>query len=458
MSNTPLLLSDLIEESKKSIHEDSEDTKNSEGILFQFVHAAYPPYDITGCESEALALLINFSVRRNNASNPLDLECAENHLNEDNCRLIKRYYKSLHGIHTHNIKFPLSYLKGNIRSKQTYDDTDPYVHSRSIKPEKKWGYSHNAAYIKAQKAICSEFYYEGRLTCIFEEIRNNNSLGHQFVMLLTNAVDRSEGKDEDEDEDERLDKLVESAILQISLEQYPELATDPQIFSLRKSNSEKDVLLSPVVSTALQRSLIIRLKNCPYWMKTHQWVGTGLDKNTYGDLISDNGGFLSVFLSKPPVELQSKFGLLIERLEAIGHLYQFDLLCPDFLYYFTAKVNSNTGEQKRITTYKQNQIVDKECRLMVHSVFRDYKSLNQYRSYGKKIPGENENFSCYSPAQAFLITGNTRKSETVKTILDEVMPLLNTKIEQLAAEKQLPFTSHHQRAFIDAIKKYLLKT
>ena len=441
------LLSSLIEQSKTCAPDDSED------ILYQFVSAHHRPYDITGCENEALALLVNFSVKRTAVHNPLSLGSASNQLEEKNCRLVERYYQSVKGIHTHNIKFPLSFLRGNIRHEYTFDPDDPYVHPGSVKPSKRWGYSQNAAYIKAAKALFSEFYFEGKLTSLFEEVRSHSGLGKRFISLLTDAVDNNwEAKNE---EDERPDELVESSILNMAMNTYPDFATDPQIHSHLANSNEGSILLSPIVNTSLQRELYIRLQDSPPWMKAGCFVGTDLDKNTYGDLISDTGGFLRVFRSIPPREVKSKYRLLLERLGTIGHLYRFDQVSPDFLMFFTNIADTETGQLKRTTTYRQNQIIKKELRLLARSIFRDYKYLYSCMKNGKRIKGRDESFPQYSRAQAYLLTRNTRRSEAFKAIKNELMPILEAKIEPLAVEAGLPFTVHHRQGLTDAIGEYL---
>lgn len=436
------------------IEQANDSADDSEGILYQFLSAHRRPYDITGSENQALALLINFSVKRSAVHNPLSMVVAKSQLKDDNCKLVKRYYQSIKGIHTHNIKFPLSFLRGNIRHEYFYNADDPYVHPGSVQPSKRWGNSQNAEYIKSAKALYSEFYFEGKLTSVFEEIRNHSSLGEQFIELLIDAVDSSwKAKNEG---DERPDELVHAGILQMKMHAYPNFATDPQIYSLRTSDNESPILLSPVVNSSLQRELYIRLQqDSPPWLKAACLVGTGLDKNTYGDLISDTGGFLRVLSSKPPKELKSKFGLLIERLNTIGHLYRFDQITPDFLYFFSNQKDTETGLLKRVTTYRQNQVIKKECYSIVCSIFRDYRSLNYFRKKGESIHGEDENYPAYSRAQAYILARNTRRKVAFQTIIDELIPLLEERIVLLTAKVDLPYTLHHQQVISDAIRDYL---
>ncbi|MTI11855.1 hypothetical protein, partial [Sansalvadorimonas verongulae] len=163
MNSSPQLLKELLCESRES--------DNPIATLYRFVRKTSSLYDITGCEEEAISLLINFSVRRDKITNPLDRAEAIEHLAEEQNKLIKRFTNTLKGLHTHNAKFPRSYIKSNIYHRCQYDETDPYVHPGSVNISKQLGYSQNAAFIKASKGLIAEFVFEGRRTSMLEEIQ-----------------------------------------------------------------------------------------------------------------------------------------------------------------------------------------------------------------------------------------------------------------------------------------------
>ena len=168
-----LTLISLIEDSKTT------DDKTSDEVLYRFVSATCSPYEIAGVEEDAIALLINFSVKRSDVTDPLSMEEALCHLADNECRLIKRHQASLKGWHTHNIKFPNSYFRGNIRCVLPFDEHDPYVHSGSVRLRKRFGYAQNAENIKACKGLLAEFYYQGQLTSMLEEIQQGSALANQ---------------------------------------------------------------------------------------------------------------------------------------------------------------------------------------------------------------------------------------------------------------------------------------
>ncbi len=183
MSKEPLKLQDLIRVSEES---DSPDD-----VLYRFVSAYREGYEIEGCEEEAICLLVNFSVRRDQVEDPLNREEAIKHLQEKDFQLIRRYKDSLRGYHTHNTKFPLSFLRSNVFCDLPYDETDPYVHSGSVKLNKRYGYAQNAKYIKAAKAILAEFYYQGVRTSMIEEFQRDSILSHLFLGLLEESAERN---------------------------------------------------------------------------------------------------------------------------------------------------------------------------------------------------------------------------------------------------------------------------
>ena len=57
MAHTIPTLASLIEESKSS------EDKTPDEVLYRFVSAAYTSYEVEGCESEAILLLVNFSIK-----------------------------------------------------------------------------------------------------------------------------------------------------------------------------------------------------------------------------------------------------------------------------------------------------------------------------------------------------------------------------------------------------------
>ena len=267
-------------------------------ILYRFVSAVRRPYEITGYEEQAVTLLINFSVKREHVSNPLDRQEAISHLTENDFQLIKRFSDSIRGRHTHNIKWPLCFLKGNLFQPLPYDEHDPYVHSGSVKLSKRFGYAQNAANIKACKGLLAEFLCHGELTSMLEEVRVGSDLGSIFMTVLEESIlfcKHNRKSDEEAWErriqpEELLDEL-RSTISALPTEVCPEIVTDPQIYAFTNPD-EPELLLSPVAHTGMMREVHIRLSRGEIWQRTGMRIGSKNDLHTYGDLISDSGGYL----------------------------------------------------------------------------------------------------------------------------------------------------------------------
>ena len=306
------------------------------------------------------------------------------HLSERQNQLIKRFQASLKGQHTHNIKFPKSYYKGNIRCELPFSENDPYVHSGSVNLRKRFGYSQNAAYIKANKGLLAEFYHHGRRTSMFEEIQQGSELGCQFMALLETAENKTRlaesekaaTEEMEESEEEVVSSLYET-IMSMSEEAFPDHATDPQVYAFTEAG-EPELLLSPVAHTGVMYEINLRLKECEeYWLKTWVRAGTGNDVHTYGDLVSDTGGMLRVLRSLPPVERKKgEFRLLMNRLKDFGHLYQFGYVTAFFKQFNTAYIDEESGEQRVWTTYRQNQVIEREAAKIAKLIFSQYRQLN----------------------------------------------------------------------------------
>ncbi|MCW7556378.1 hypothetical protein NX722_27840 [Endozoicomonas gorgoniicola] len=442
-------LADLIQESQTTEDQSPDD------VLFQFVSSYYPPYDIDGCEEEAISLLINFSVKRDAVDDPLSSEEAVRHLADNNNQLIKRFQATLKGWHTHNRKFPLSFQRGNIRCLLPYDENDPYVHSGSVKLRKRYGYSQNAAYIKASKGMLAEFIHHGRLTSMLEEIQQNNTLGEQFMAMLYEAEEaaRRLSKDQDENDESAVDNLYER-ILSLSSEEFPDTATDPQIFALTDAG-EPEFLLSPSVHTGMMAEINLRLKESAFWLSRWMRTGTGNDVHTYGDLLSDCGGRLRVLRSEPPVERKGEFGRLMNRFVSAGNLYSFKIVTAFFMKFATAYIDEETGEQKRWTTFRQNHVLENEADKIAKSIFSQYRKLDFYLSLGKKLPKRCQHIIDKSKAQGYLAKRQTRTTKNIDAVLDELMPGLFQHIDSLISEDVLPFTEHQQKIVQNAIIGYL---
>lgn len=444
-------LANLIEKSKTCEEEDLEPNE----LLYHFVSAGRPPYEIAGYKDEAICLLINFSIKRENVENPLDLEEARQHLEENNNQLIKRFLASIRGWHTHNVKFPLSFLRGNIRYVLPYDDSDPYVHSGSVKLRKRFGYSQNAAYIKASKALLGEFVYHGKLTSMLEEIQQASPLAERFMKLLYEAEESTGCRQQQGEESEKestVDNLYKS-ILSLPVEEFPDSAKVPQIFAFT-DEGEPNLLLSPVAHTGMMYEINLRLREYEPWLGTWMVTGTGNDRNTYGDLVSDTGGWLKVLRSVPPVERKGKFGKLANQLCSAGHLYSFKRITIFFTKFSTAYIDEETGEQKRRTSYRQNQVLENQAEKIAESIFGLYQKLNFYLSIGRIIPKRCQHVIDNSEAQNHLIKKGVKTSKAIKVVLEELMPLLVHHINSLIPEDELPFTEHQQEVIRNAIIGY----
>ena len=455
MRAQPQTLKDLILESQTS------EELSADEVLYRFVSSAHPPYEIQGCEEEALCLLINFSAKRKSVKEPLSFDEAEDHLMEKKGILIKRYAQALPGKHTHNIKALRSYHQGVIRYELPYDSQTPYVHSGSVKLSIRNGYSGNAAYTKAAKALQAEFFYNGQLTSMLEEVQSNSKLGQRFMSLLQDVYERLQEETDDEDEEEKENYLetLESAIKEMKAETFPEKATDPQIHAITRPG-DTNVLLSPEPHTGLQLEIHLRLKEAKPWM--HLWMKTGTsgqEINTYGSLLADTGGWLRVFRSLPPREMpRSEFRTLIDHLGVMGHLYCFDYVSGFFKKFFSAYIDDETGEQRRLVTFAQNQVLEKVCDKMVKSLFRHYRKLRFFLSLGWSIPKWCQPALESSAAQSYLLIKGTNSSKAIKTITDELLPLIKEIVNSDMQHQHFPYTHHHENFIRNAISSHLRTT
>ena len=473
MPITPLILEDLIaeseeldialrakeEEKKKQGKKVSEKDRHKEvnEVLYRFVSASRVGYEIDGCEEEAVCLLVNFSVRRSLVEEPLDRDQAIKHLQNETFKLIRWYKESLRGYHTHNIKFPLSFLQGNIFCELPFDETDPYVHSGSVKLHKRYGYAQNAKYIKAAKALLAEFYYKGKRTSMVEELQQGGHLSQLFLGLLEDSVYRScESIDQYDEKAECIEDLLD-AIDELPEEVFPDAATDPQIFAFTLPG-KPELLLSPVVNTGMLNEINLRLADYDWWLGAVMKTGTGNDINTYGSLCSDSGGFLKALCSVPPIEKKGQFRLLADQLSLVGHLYDFANFKPKLLSIGQNYIDDETGQVRRWTRFEQQKALEVESRKIVKKLFRHYEQLRFYLGLGRKL-----SYRCIQqletrPAQIYLIEGDARTSLRQKAILEDVTPLLSEQLNRIASENGLSFVEHHQKVIDDAIRKYLLST
>lgn len=162
----------------------------------------------------------------------------------------------------------------------------------------------------------------------------------------------------------------------MSEQEFPDHAPDPQIYAFTEAG-EPDQLLSPSPHTGVMCEINLRLRESEPWLSAWMRAGTGNDVHTYGDLLSDSGGMLRVLRSVPPVERKKKeFRLLIDRLDDIGHLYQFRYVTTFFKQFNTAYIDDESGEQRVWTTYRQNQVLESEAAKMAKSIFSQYRQLN----------------------------------------------------------------------------------
>ncbi|MBO9497649.1 hypothetical protein J7438_26715, partial [Thalassotalea sp. G20_0] len=224
-----------------------------------------------------------------------------------------------------------------------YYDSDPYVHSGSVKLHKRNGYAQNAAYIKAAKVLLAEFYYKGKRTSMLEELQQGGYLARLLLGLLEESVEQAcESMEQYDEKAECIESLLD-AVDEFPEESVPDTATDPQIFAFTRPG-QPELLLSPVVRTGLQNEINLRLADYDWWLNTFMKTGTGQDINTYGSLLLDSGGFLKVLSSEPPVERKGQFRLLVDQLCLIGHLYDFTHINPRLLSIGQSYIDDETGQ------------------------------------------------------------------------------------------------------------------
>ena len=445
----------------KQLISESIDSEAPDDVLYRFVSAVRPPYEVADSEQQAVILLINFSVKRESVNNPLDRQEAIHHLAEKDFQLIKRFSDSIRGRHTHNIKWPLSFLRGNLFQCLPYDEHDPYVHSGSVKLSKRFGYAQNAANIKACKGLLAEFLYRGKLTSMLEEIQGGTDLGGRFMAFLEESIERSEHNRKSHEEsrgqkakpEEILEELY-TTISELPTEAFPEVATHPEIFAFTEPG-EPELLLSPVAHTGVMREIHIRLSECESWQRVGMRAGSKNDIHTYGDLISDAGGYLHTLKALPPIEKKGEFRRLIDQLTILGHLYDTRSIKHYLLKIGGQYVDESTGEVRNWTDFRENKWVKSECSKVIHQLFRDYRKLMFYLRLGRKIPNRCQTVIDKSEAQRILTTPQTTyTSETIKKIIGEAVPKLVSALQQLADHEYLPLTDFHQKALEHAIINY----
>lgn len=132
----------------------------------RLIRRAFNPYtttiDITGCEGNALIILLNLTYRKNQVDDLLDKQLAKQALKSEDH--INKCIKEIAWFHTHNLKYP------DIRvSKQNLAVEPPLLHSyvlSSANYPKAYGWSHDSAKVNVAKLFISYFKWEDEDCCL----------------------------------------------------------------------------------------------------------------------------------------------------------------------------------------------------------------------------------------------------------------------------------------------------
>ncbi|WP_196220913.1 hypothetical protein, partial [Sansalvadorimonas verongulae] len=289
----------------------------------------------------------------------------------------------------------------------------------------------------------------------------NSHLSELFLNFLNEAVEttkarepESKGAHKEQEQDSNPVKALVDAANSFPDETIPDIATDPQIFSLSKSDAP-ETLLSPVPHTGLMNEIHLRLSGSKWWLKDSIHIGTGNDLHTYGDLFSDSGGELRVLRSRPPRPKRGEFRRLINQLQQVGHLYDFQTFKASLLEIGINYVDEETGQMRRWTTYRQNTLLRAELAKFSRNLFRLYRLLSMYLSIGLHVPEKCMHAISKNQAQQLLIEGRSITTRDVNLILEDLYPQLKSYLQAQAAEYGLPLTNHHHRLIYDALTRYL---
>ena len=140
----------------------------------RLLRRAFSPYtttvDITGCEGNALIILLNLTYRKNQVDDLLDKKLAKQALKSEDH--INKCIKEIAWFHTHNLKYP------DIRvSKQNLAVEPPTLHSyvlSSANYPKAYGWSHDSAKVNFAKLFVSYFKWQNQDSCLAQVLATNS--------------------------------------------------------------------------------------------------------------------------------------------------------------------------------------------------------------------------------------------------------------------------------------------
>jgi hypothetical protein len=250
-----------------------------------FISNLAEPLDITDNPRQFMAILINLSAGENDYFSE---EKAATHLK--NQKYIHKIIHALRGLHTHNIKIPNTNRNGQIYySPSPTADKAAGVYSATLTAQKQLGWAANAAESKSKLFFATEFYYSGKVTCLFQEFLEQTS----ELVVLIKALGLSD------DNKQQLHEACQKVVAQ----PLPIHAEDPQILWPVDNSHQNYYALTPVPHVATLRE--IRRRTAPveadnHWFDTERVLIGGTKPINAGDFICSMAGWLKLLKSNVP--------------------------------------------------------------------------------------------------------------------------------------------------------------
>ncbi|UYM16290.1 hypothetical protein [Endozoicomonas euniceicola] len=275
----------------KDLLNEAGEEKKSESqfrILKRLCSCAFPIYDITGCEHEALIILINIAAGEQEKI--LYKSVAKKNLKDKAFQ--KKSLSSLAGALTHNGKLFDSTLRSRLLVLPEYDPDNVRVHSGSIAQGRDIGYAYNSNLVRVQKWILTPFIYRNKRICLAQV------LGGKSNKLM--AILKDLGLDEAFAEEIK-------AGFEKTANRRPKQIDGSQI--IVQDEKGNDLALSPLCSHLIHCELQNRLREDPFYKLANTVnVGSPVNAGGYGNLVSDSGGQLKLLSVR-----RSRYLSLLER-------------------------------------------------------------------------------------------------------------------------------------------------
>ena len=400
-------LGDLLSEARAL-----EKKEDKVSVLKRLCSSAYPIYDISGYEMEAMLIMVNMSAGE--LEKILHKSTAKKNLRNEG--FLKKSLSCLEGALTHNGKLFDSTLRSRLLVLPDYDPDDVRVHSGSISQGRDIGYAYNSNLVRAQKWLLTPFIYRNKRHCLAQLLGGKSN---QITQILTDL-----GLDDDFSREIR-------ALFKQSVNKKPGTVDGTQI--IVQDNAGNDLVISPLCSHLVHSELQNRLQDEAFYRlsKTVN-VGSPLNAGGYGNLVSDSGGKLKQLAVK-------KFSYL-SLLERFYH--QVDNGLPVFspveikqlndIEYETYEHNKTEQESEYLNLAHMTTI-RKKINTLVHEllkpVFKVRSRLNDHEQWlthykvllAEQMLAKSTESSSKKLAWLSLVLGNKRVSKVRKALIEKTL-------------------------------------